>query len=128
MNPDPAGSDDKKKETPASDPSSLPQQDQVPPQDQASQQDQLQSELTTLHQLLEDVAEVGPDAKEALRSVADDIRRLIEEESADDSSSTDDWSHVGNRWRAALVDFESQHPRLTQAVDQITGLLANIGF
>lgn len=122
MNRDPAGSDDKNMEPQSSAPSPLPKQNQT------SQQDQLQSELTTLHQLLEDVGEVSPETKEAMRSVADDIRRLIKEESADDSSSIDDWSHVGNRWRAALVDFESQHPRLTQAVDQITGLLASIGF
>ena len=127
MNPNPAGSDDKNIETEACDPSALPQQNQTP-EDQRLQQDRLQSELSTLHQLLEDVEEVDPTTKEAMQSVAEDIRRLIEGGSTDDSASIDAWSHLGNRWRAALVDFESQHPRLTQAVDQITGLLANIGF
>ena len=98
---------------------SEPEQDST----QSPQQARLRDELESLHELLENVDEVSADTKDAMRSVVADIGRLLDPESDDD-----DWTHIDKRWREAVLDFESQHPKLTQAVDQITGLLANIGF
>lgn len=88
-----------------------------------SLQDRLRGDLTTLHDILEDVAEVDTDAKNALQLVATDIQSILEQESADQN-----WFHIRQRWRDAVLHFESQHPRLTQILDQITGVLANAGI
>jgi ElaB/YqjD/DUF883 family membrane-anchored ribosome-binding protein len=98
---------------------------QTGPPQTGSHQDQLRGELTTLHELLEGVDEVSADTKQAMQAVAADIHRLLDQ---NQESPGDAWSQVGTRWQQAVLNFESQHPRLTQAVDQITGLLANVGF
>ena len=88
-----------------------------------SQQNQLRGELKMLHELLENVDEVSGPTKEAMQLLADDIQRLLEEESA-----TEEWPSVGQRWRDVVLDFEAQHPRLAQVMDQITNVLANAGI
>lgn len=84
-------------------------------------EDKLRWELTMLHELLEDVDEVSPKTQEDLKEVATEIHRLLELEDAD-------WLALGKRWRKAVLDFESRHPRLAQAVDEVTNMLANAGI
>ena len=93
-----------------------------------SQEERLRWELTMLHELLEDVDELGPETKEAIQLVASDIQKLIGSEAEGEDKKKDQWSSIGKRWREALLDFESHHPRLTQAVDQVSGMLANAGI
>ena len=96
-----------------------------------SQEEKLRWELTMLHELLEDVEELGPETKQAIQVVAADIQRLLGDQEAsekDDDTKQDEWSNVRKRWRDAVLDFESHHPRLTQAVDQVSGMLANAGI
>lgn len=88
-----------------------------------TEKDQLVWKLTMLHELLEDVEQVSPETKEAMQTVATDLSRILERETLEE-----DWSHLRQRWREAVLDFESQHPRLAQAVDQITSALANAGI
>ena len=89
-----------------------------------SQQDRLRLELKMLHELLENVEEVGSGTKDTMQLLATDINRLLEQEAEAD----DKWTLIGKRWREVLLDFESHHPRLTQVVDQITSALANAGI
>lgn len=88
-----------------------------------TEREKLQGELTTVHELLENVDEVNTDTKEALQLLAADIQRILQRE-----SERDDWSGIGKRWREAVLDFEVKHPRLAQAIDEVTGLLANAGI
>ena len=88
-----------------------------------SQQDRLRLELKMLHQLLEDMDEAGAGTKDAMRQVASDIDRILDAE-----ESRDEWSGIGKRWRDAVLDFESHHPRLAQVVDSVTNILANAGI
>ena len=75
-----------------------------------------------LHELLEDLEEVNPETKTALRTVASDIERILDRE------EHDEWPQLGQRWREAALSFESHHPRLAAAMDQITSALANAGI
>ena len=96
-----------------------------------SQEEKRRWELTMLHQLLENVNELGPETKDAIQLVAADIERLLGEkkdQDKDEETEKDEWSSVGKRWRDAVLEFESHHPRLTQAVDQVSGMLANAGI
>jgi len=88
-----------------------------------SELDKLRQELILLHQLLAEGQEVNPETRDAMQAVAADIQAVLDPQSAED-----DWSQIGKRWRDAILGFETRHPRLTQAVDQITGALANAGI
>lgn len=88
-----------------------------------SQQNELRGKLKTLHEILEDVDEVGDDTREEMRVLASDLDRVLEDEAVED-----DLSRIGQRWRKAVLDFESHHPRLALAVEEITNILANAGI
>lgn len=87
-----------------------------------AEKEQLVWKLTMLHELLEDLEQVNPETKAALKTVASDIERIL------DRDDHDDWPQLGQRWREAALNFESQHPRLAAAMDQITTALANAGL
>jgi hypothetical protein len=93
-----------------------------------SQQDRLRLELKMLHELLEDLDEVGGGTKDAMRQVASDIDRILDEAKTQQDTTEQEWSGIGKRWRDAVLEFESHHPRLTQVVDSVTSILANAGI
>ena len=87
------------------------------------QKGEMQWQLKMLHELLEDTEHVNEATRAELRKVAEEIDRLLSQE-----AQRDDWSNVGERWRNAVLGFESRHPKLAQAVEEVTGILANAGI
>ncbi len=88
-----------------------------------SQQDELRDKLQTLHEILETVDEVADDTKEEMRVVASHLDRVLDDEVAEA-----DRSRIGKRWRETILSFETQHPRLALAIEEITNILANAGI
>ena len=92
-----------------------------------SHKEQLREELARLHSLLEQVDEsdatLDAETRASLHVVARDMHRVL-----DGDATPADWPSLGERWREAILDFESQHPRMAQVVEQITSMLARSGI
>ncbi len=90
-----------------------------------SDQERLLQELNQLHQMLEQTSEIDAATTEAMRLVAADMSRVLNERQ---DATVDTWTGFGKRWREAVLHFESKHPRLAQVVEQITSVLAGAGI
>lgn len=82
----------------------------------------LRTQLASLHQALADADSVGPEARELLRAVMDDIERLLEVEEREEPEGLMD------RLREAVEDFEESHPTLAEAAGRVIDALARMGI
>ncbi|HSJ97487.1 MAG TPA: DUF4404 family protein [Myxococcota bacterium] len=82
----------------------------------------LRAQLASLHQALADADSVGPEARELLRAVMDDIERLLEVEAREEPEGLMD------RLREAVEDFEESHPTLAEAAGRVIDALARMGI
>lgn len=83
----------------------------------------LRDQLTALHTALADEDSVGPEARDLLRAVMDDIQRVLEaEERAREPEGLVD------RLREAVEDFEESHPALAEAAGRVIDALARMGI
>ena len=69
--------------------------------------------------------DLGDDARSALARLADDVHRLthgadVSHQGADPPSLT--------AIQETLVEFESEHPKLAGAINQVAAALANLGI
>jgi hypothetical protein len=83
----------------------------------------LREQLAALHAALADAESVGPEARELLRAVMDDIQRLLEVEARDEEPEG-----LMDRLREAAEDFEESHPTLAEAAGRVIDALARMGI
>lgn len=83
----------------------------------------LREQLAALHVALSDAEAVGPEARELLRAVMDDIQRLLEVEERDEEPEG-----LMDRLREAAEDFEQSHPTLAEATGRVIDALARMGI
>src|SRR5262249_38318451 len=79
--------------------------------------------LDVLRVELTDAEHLDGDARQALERVTGDIQRLLANENPSSSGDT-----LAKRLEHAWLDFEAEHPKLTQAVNQLANALANLGI
>lgn len=86
---------------------------------------ELQETLATLQSELSNANAVDEDTRALLTALADDIHRLSEAENAGTSEDVDPLSA---RLQDFVLKFETEHPQLTNAVNQVSAALANLGI
>ncbi len=87
--------------------------------------EELQTTLSSLHAELTIATTVDDQTRELLTTLADDIHRLSEQENAD---SHDEVEPLSARLQDFMLKFETEHPRLTTALSQVSDALANLGI
>lgn len=80
--------------------------------------------LDVLNTELADADEVSVGARASLARVTDDIRRLLGER---ERAGQDD-DEAATALKDALLEFETEHPQLTGAINQVAAALANLGI
>lgn len=83
----------------------------------------LREQLASLHVALANAGEVGPEARELLAEVLDDIQRLLEAEERERRPEG-----VVERLREAVEEFEESHPTLSEAAGRVIDALARMGI
>jgi hypothetical protein len=86
---------------------------------------QILSVLEKLQTELSSVQEVDVDKQQKLQTIATDIQQLLTQEE-DPSSAQVDPVHA--RIQDLLLQFESEHPSLTAALNQVAAGLSNLGI
>jgi hypothetical protein len=84
----------------------------------------LVSTLKQLHDELQRTDNLTSDAREALAALADDIQRLA----ASDQAPAESSSAVSQQVQDLLLGFETEHPNLTRALNQVAAALSNLGI
>lgn len=85
---------------------------------------QLRAQLAALHEALADAESVGPEARELLEAVMEDIRQLLELE----EQRAGEPEGLIERLREAVEDFEESHPVLAEAAGRVIDALARMGI
>jgi len=83
----------------------------------------LREQLAALHAVLGDGESVGPEARELLRAVMDDIQRVLDVEEGDEPREG-----LVDRLQEAIGDFEESHPTLAEAAGRVIDALARMGI
>ena len=85
------------------------------------------NQLKQLRAEVADAATLDDETRQALLTLAEDLRQLVEDRG---SHPTDEHHATSLRDRvgAAVLKFETQHPRLTALLSQIGDGLANLGI
>jgi Ser/Thr protein kinase RdoA (MazF antagonist) len=83
----------------------------------------LRDQLAALHAALADAESVGPEARDLLRAVMDDIQRVLELEEREREPEG-----LVDRLREAVEDFEESHPTLAEATGRVIDALARMGI
>lgn len=87
------------------------------------EREDLREQLAALHAALGDGESVGPEARELLRAVLDDIQRVLELEEGGEQPEG-----LVDRLRDAAADFEESHPTLAEAAGRVIDALARMGI
>lgn len=88
-------------------------------------QQQLVETLKLLHRELSDATEVDEAAIALLKTVTEDIERVIDSSEAEHSESAETSAHG---LRELLLRFKGEHPHMANMIEQITDGLANLGI
>jgi predicted component of type VI protein secretion system len=86
---------------------------------------QILSVLEKLQTELSSVQEVDDDKQQKLQSIATDIQQLLTQEENPSSEQVDP---VNASIQDLLLQFESEHPSLTAALNQVAAGLSNLGI
>ena len=86
---------------------------------------QLHETLQQLHEELEETPKVDDNVRELLRSVMQDIQRLLDEEGG--PSTLHHRSLIG-RLEEATTHFEASYPNLTAAAGRVIEALSSMGI
>jgi hypothetical protein len=87
------------------------------------EKEDLREQLAALHAALGDGESVGPEARELLRAVMEDIERVLDIEAGDERDEG-----LVDRLREAVGDFEESHPTLAEAAGRVIDALARMGI
>ncbi len=89
------------------------------------QKHELQETLAKLHGELSDQEKIDDATRQLLKKFADDINRLLDD---DDVSAADDVDPPSEQVQDLVLKFETDHPQLTAALNQVASALANMGI
>jgi len=89
------------------------------------ERNQLVETLQQLHADLSAAKQVGPEARALLRTLTDDIDRLLEK---GDDALPADVEPVSSGLRDLVRRFEADHPELSASVDRVADALAAMGI
>ncbi len=87
--------------------------------------DDLHQQLTQLHQELSTVHQVDEPNREMLIKLMQDITNVLSGETTDNDAAA---APSSDSIRALMADFETEHPKLAQALGQLADGLANLGI
>ncbi|MCC6491531.1 MAG: DUF4404 family protein [Pirellulales bacterium] len=80
--------------------------------------------LDTLRVELAD-AQLDPASRAALEQAAADVERQLQR---DEQLGREQTASMSGRLQGALLGFETEHPQITGAVNQVAAALANLGI
>lgn len=83
----------------------------------------LRAELEKLHEALQETSTIDDAMRDSLSQLAADIDRLLQQPREETSSSAMR-PHVED----LIIEFEAQHPQVSQILRRITELLSNMGI
>ena len=86
---------------------------------------QLQDSLTALHGALGGRDHIDDDTRSLLKTLSDDIDRLLDDST---ENTPEDVQPVTEQVDSLVLKFETEHPELTAALNQVATALANIGI
>jgi len=86
---------------------------------------QLRETLAALRGELGDRAQVDDETRALLKTLTDDINRLL---SADATASAEQVEPLSEQVQDLVLKFETEHPRLTAVLNQVASALANMGI
>ncbi len=86
---------------------------------------ELKKTLETLHSELNSAASVDDATRAKLVSLAKDIERLAE---PDAQEATAEIEPLSEQLQDMVLKFETEHPQLTTALNQVSAALANLGI
>ena len=78
--------------------------------------------LAKLHAELAEAETVDDETRKMLTALTDDIERLSDEENGETAGQ------VSKQVNDMILQFETEHPRLTAALNQVSAALANLGI
>ncbi len=86
--------------------------------------DDLRDKLESLHDALANVGNLDEQTAAAMKQVATDIDRLIDQ----DNVPGDQVLGIRERIDDLMLGFESEHPKLASVLSQLTDLLSGMGI
>ena len=89
------------------------------------QKHELQETLAKLHGELSDQEKIDDSTRQLLKKFADDINRLLDDAQ---TTSADDVEPLSEQVQDLVLKFETDHPQLTAALNQVASALANMGI
>lgn len=89
------------------------------------EQQKLREQLEALHRELEQVESIDAATADALGSLRDDIRKLVDNEAAEAIHEDDS---LVERLSEAVSDFEEDHPKLSMTIQYVLDTLARMGL
>ncbi len=81
--------------------------------------------LEKVHAELADAQSVDDETRQLLTSLTEDIRRLSEQTGA---ASAENVEPLSDQVQDLVLQFETDHPQLTTALNQVAAALANLGI
>ena len=85
----------------------------------------LANQLKELHEALSQTQQVDEESLKLLGTLTDDIRRLLE---AAEPPQSEEVEPVKSGLQDMLLRFETEHPQLASAIEQVSNGLANLGI
>lgn len=90
--------------------------------------EELRTRLTSLHQLLGESPALDPESRTLLRTVVQDIEKVLHQPAAAAAGQASTTDTYGYRLEALATRFEADHPAITGALRQLTDLLGKAGI
>ncbi len=81
--------------------------------------------LETLHNDLSNLKQVDQDAEQLLRTITDDVRRLIDDRQ---ESPQDDSKALASRLQSLVLSWEADHPHIASLIGRAADALSGIGI
>jgi hypothetical protein len=90
------------------------------------EESELRNTLAALHGELADRGQVDDDTRALLKTLTDDIHRLLDAKNAGESTSAGE--PLAERTQDLVLKFGSDHPQLAEALNRVASALANMGI
>jgi hypothetical protein len=86
---------------------------------------QLRESLAELHESLADVDELDEETRQLMRTLTEDLQRLLGQRG---ELSASDVEPVSHRLHELLLRFETEHPQISGILGRLASSLANLGI
>ncbi len=86
---------------------------------------ELLEKLAKVHSELADADSIDDDTRQRLSKLTDEIQQLLEK---DESESADETEPLREQVHDVMLQFETEHPQLTAALNRVATALSNLGI